>query len=85
MYDGHDSQEAFAMELEKALDSCCAVIVIEPSQLGDETARWITAGNVLHKMAAISGFSSLVTGKDFFLLGLDAKMNNNYELMFGFY
>lgn len=66
MYDGHDSQEAFAMELEKSLDSCCAVIVIEPSQLGDETARWITAGNVLHKMAVISGFSSLVTGKDFF-------------------
>jgi len=62
VYDGPDSQEFFAMELEKALDSCCSVIVIEPSQLGDETARWITFGNVLHKFAVISGFSSLVTG-----------------------
>lgn len=62
VYDGHDSQDFFAMELEKALDSCCAVIVIEPSQLGDETAGWITVGNCLHKMAVITGFSSLVTG-----------------------
>lgn len=51
------------MELEKALDGCCAIIVIEPSQLGDETARWITAGNVLHKIAVISGLSSIVAGQ----------------------
>lgn len=62
VYDGPDSQEFFAMELEKALDSSCAVIVIEPSQLGDETARWITVGNALHKTAVLSGLSSIVTG-----------------------
>ncbi|CAG9768297.1 unnamed protein product [Ceutorhynchus assimilis] len=62
VYDGPDSQEFFAMELEKYLHNCCSIIVIEPSQLGDETARWISAGNILHKIAVISGFSSLVTG-----------------------
>lgn len=62
IYDGPDSQDYFAMELEKALDGRCAIIVIEPSRLGDETARWITAGNVLHKIAVISGLSSIVAG-----------------------
>ncbi|XP_050309384.1 transmembrane protein 11-A, mitochondrial isoform X2 [Anthonomus grandis grandis] len=62
VYDGPDSQDMFVVELEKALESRCSIIVIEPSQLGDETARWITAGNYLHKMAVISGFSSVVTG-----------------------
>lgn len=62
IYDGPNSQEYFAMELEKALDSCCTIIVIEPPQLGDETARWITVGNYLHKMAVITGVSSILTG-----------------------
>lgn len=51
------------MQLEKYLDSCCTIIVIEPTQLGDETARWITAGNILHKLAVVGGLSSIVTGK----------------------
>lgn len=50
------------MELEKALDSCCSYIVIEPSQLGDETARWISFGNYLHKTAVISGLASIISG-----------------------
>ncbi|XP_030752400.1 transmembrane protein 11, mitochondrial [Sitophilus oryzae] len=62
VYDGHDSHEYFAMELEKSLDNGCAIIVIEPSQLGDETARWITVGNCLHKISVITGLSSIVCG-----------------------
>lgn len=62
IYDSEYSQQCFSMELEKALDSCCAVIVIEPSQLGDETARWISFGNCLHKTAVLSGLASIVTG-----------------------
>ncbi|ENN76298.1 transmembrane protein 11-A, mitochondrial [Dendroctonus ponderosae] len=62
VYDGSNSQELFEMQLEKYLDSCCAIIVIEPTQLGDETARWITAGNILHKLAVVGGLSSVVTG-----------------------
>lgn len=50
------------MELERALDAKCAVIVIEPTQLGDETARWISVGNCLHKTAVISGFGALLSG-----------------------
>ncbi|KAL1491142.1 hypothetical protein ABEB36_011784 [Hypothenemus hampei] len=62
IYDGPDSQDFFAIELEKALDSCCSIIVIEPTELGEETARWISVGNTLHKLAVVSGVSSLVTG-----------------------
>lgn len=63
VYDSEYSQHSFSMELEKALDSKCCVIVIEPSQLGDETARWISFGNCLHKTAVITGVASLVSGK----------------------
>ncbi|CAH0558225.1 unnamed protein product [Brassicogethes aeneus] len=62
VYDSEYSQHNFSMELEKALDRKCCVIVIEPSQLGDETARWISFGNCLHKTAVISGFTSIVSG-----------------------
>ncbi|XP_019864913.1 transmembrane protein 11-A, mitochondrial [Aethina tumida] len=62
VYDSEYSQHSFSMELEKALDSKCCVIVIEPSQLGDETARWISFGNCLHKTAVITGVASLVSG-----------------------
>ncbi|KAK9870496.1 hypothetical protein WA026_008053 [Henosepilachna vigintioctopunctata] len=62
VYDSEYSQHGFSMELEKALDACCSVIVIEPSQLGDETARWISFGNCLHKTAVISGLTSIVIG-----------------------
>ncbi|XP_060517899.1 transmembrane protein 11-A, mitochondrial [Cylas formicarius] len=62
VYDGHDSQQYFQLELEKALDSCCSVIIIEPTQLGDETAHWITMGNFLHKAAVVTGVTSIVSG-----------------------
>lgn len=63
VYDGEYSQQCFAMELERALDAGCEVIVIEPTQLGDETARWISVGNCLHKTAVISGVSAIVAGR----------------------
>lgn len=56
------------MELEKALESCCSIIVIEPNPLGEETARWITFGNYLHKTAVISGVTSIISGNIKFLI-----------------
>lgn len=63
VYDGEYSQQCFAIELERALDAGCEVIVIEPQQLGDETARWISVGNCLHKTAVVSGLGAIVTGE----------------------
>ncbi|XP_028131550.1 transmembrane protein 11-A, mitochondrial [Diabrotica virgifera virgifera] len=62
VYDNEFSQACFSMELEKALESRCSIIVIEPTQLGDETARWISFGNYLHKTAVISGLTSIISG-----------------------
>lgn len=62
VYDSEYSQHHFSMELEKALESCCSIIVIEPNALGEETARWITFGNYLHKTAVISGVTSIISG-----------------------
>ena len=33
--------------------------MIEPSKLGDETARWIAVGNCLHKTAVVTGMMSV--------------------------
>jgi len=62
VYDHEYSQDFFSIELEKALESQCALIVIEPTQLGEETARWIAFGNYLHKTAVISGITSIISG-----------------------
>ncbi|XP_058791034.1 transmembrane protein 11 homolog, mitochondrial [Phymastichus coffea] len=62
VYDGENAQENFEYELERALESECQLIVIEPSKLGDETSRWISVGNCLHKTAALSGVTAIVTG-----------------------
>lgn len=62
IYDSEYAHQGFAMELERALDAGCRYIVIEPSQLGEETARWISVGNCLHKTAVVSGLGSLITG-----------------------
>lgn len=72
VYDSEYAHQTFAMELERALDAGCSVIVIEPTQLGEETARWIYVGNCLHKTAVLSGLSALVTGKthNTFLTGI---------------
>lgn len=62
VYDNEYSQDYFSMELEKALDACCSVIVIEPSELGDETASWIHVGNCLRKSAVVLGIGSILSG-----------------------
>lgn len=62
VYDSEYSQQCFSYELEKALEASCTIIVIEPSQLGDETARWISVGNYLHKFAVASGIGSVLSG-----------------------
>ena len=41
----------------------CRTIVIEPTQLGEDTARWITIGDLFHKTALLSGFGSFAIGK----------------------
>ncbi|KAK3908467.1 Transmembrane protein 11-A, mitochondrial [Frankliniella fusca] len=62
VYDSENAQWKFENELELALDRGYKIIVIEPSRLGDETARWIAFGNCLHKTAIISGLSAVCTG-----------------------
>lgn len=62
IYDSENANETFEYELERALESECSLIVIEPSKLGDETSRWITVGNCLHKTAALSGAAAILAG-----------------------
>ncbi|OAD62782.1 Transmembrane protein 11, mitochondrial [Eufriesea mexicana] len=62
VYDNENAHETFEYELERALESECSLIVIEPSKLGDETSRWIAVGNCLHKTAALSGLAAITTG-----------------------
>lgn len=63
VYDNENSHETFELELERALEAGCSIIVVEPSRLGDETARWIAVGNCLHKTAVLSGIGAIATGR----------------------
>lgn len=54
----------FEQELDNALEAGYKYIIIEPTQLADETVRWITVGNFLSKTAIVSGALSLGTGKE---------------------
>lgn len=36
-------------------------IIIEPTKLGDETGRWITVGNCLHKTSVATGIASIAS------------------------
>jgi hypothetical protein len=62
VYEGENAFETFEKELDKALYAKVDYIIIEPTRLGDETGRWITVGNCLHKTAWISGLASIATG-----------------------
>lgn len=62
VYDSDSAHETFELELERALESGVPTIVIEPTTLGDETARWIAVGNCLHKTAVLAGFGAIVSG-----------------------
>ncbi|EDV27901.1 uncharacterized protein TRIADDRAFT_52909 [Trichoplax adhaerens] len=59
IYDSENSHEQFELDLENALEARYDVIVIEPASIGDETSRWITVGNCLHKTAVIAGIGCL--------------------------
>lgn len=61
IYNGENAQDQFEYELEQALEAQYKYIVIEPTRIGDETARWITVGNCLHKTAVLSGAACLLT------------------------
>jgi len=60
IFDG--AHELFENELERALEAGCETIVIEPTRLGEETARWIAIGNCLRKTAVMTGFGAVVGG-----------------------
>ncbi|XP_014259079.1 transmembrane protein 11 homolog, mitochondrial [Cimex lectularius] len=62
VYDNENAHETFGDELERALELGYRIIIIEPPRLGDETARWITVGNCLHKTAVISGLGAVLFG-----------------------
>lgn len=62
VYDSDNSQEMFEQELDNALEAGYKYIIIEPTQLADETVRWINVGNFLSKTAIVSGVISLGTG-----------------------
>lgn len=62
VYDSDSAHETFELELERALERGVPTIVIEPTTLGDETARWIAVGNCLHKTAVLAGFGAISTG-----------------------
>lgn len=61
VYDSENAQEAFEALLEKALEARCTYIIIEPTRLGEETGRWISVGNCLHKTAVASGLASIAS------------------------
>lgn len=59
----------FEQELDNALEAGYKYIIIEPTQLADETVRWITVGNFLSKTAIISGALSAGTGLELYAFG----------------
>lgn len=65
VYDNVHASENFLLDLERALDAGRNVIVIEPKDLGEETARWIAAGNYLQKTAVFTGLGAIFTGITF--------------------
>lgn len=68
VYDNDNSQEMFEQELDNALEAGYKYIIIEPTQLADETVRWITVGNFLSKTAIISGALSIGTGLEVYVI-----------------
>lgn len=61
IYSGENAQDQFEYELEQALEAQHKYTVIEPTRIGDETARWITVGSCLHKTAMLAGTACLFT------------------------
>ena len=42
--------------------SGCKTIIIEPTQLGEDTERWISYGNYLRRSAVVAGMASIMVG-----------------------
>lgn len=61
IYNGVDALELFENELDRALESGCDVIVIEPERLGEDTARWIGLGDCLHSTVLVTGSGSVIS------------------------
>ncbi|CAD5125916.1 DgyrCDS14098 [Dimorphilus gyrociliatus] len=59
IYENGAASEHFEVKLEEALEKAVSVIIIEPSVLGAETAKWIMIGNFLHKTSVLTGVFSL--------------------------
>lgn len=59
--DSYDFETTLSL-LESALDIQAPVIIIEPTELGDETSRWIRVGNCLHKTAVLSAVGCIAVG-----------------------
>ena len=62
IYDSENAQEIFEIELERAIQSGCKTIIIEPTQLGEDTERWISYGNCLRRSAIVAGMASIAAG-----------------------
>jgi len=60
VFDSENPYERFESELEAALSQGTETIVIEPARLGEETSRWISVGNCLHKTSVIAGITGII-------------------------
>lgn len=65
VYENGSATEYFENQLEYALEAKVKVIVIEPSKLANETAKWIALGNWLRRTSIVSGVGCLVSGAIF--------------------
>merc|ERR1712223_590391 len=59
VYDSDNAQEIFELELEKALQTGCKTIIIEPTALGEDTERWLSYGYYLYSSSLLTGLSSV--------------------------
>ncbi|XP_059481076.1 transmembrane protein 11 homolog, mitochondrial isoform X2 [Neocloeon triangulifer] len=62
IYDSENSHEYFEQQLDLLLEAGVKYIVIEPKRLGDETARWLSVGNILHKLSLNLGLGAIIAG-----------------------
>ncbi|KAG5678434.1 hypothetical protein PVAND_008108 [Polypedilum vanderplanki] len=62
IYETNDAHEHFIAELDKALIEKVDYIIIEPTKIGDETARWIVVGNCLSKTSMICSSACIAAG-----------------------
>ena len=61
IYESDNAHNHFISELDRGLYEEAEYIIIEPTKLGDETSRWIKAGNCLHKTAMLSGLATIAS------------------------